>query len=144
MEFKCEHCEKVFKHKRNLTRHKQSQHTNQESQRYECETCHVSYSRKHDLTRHMLSNHKQTIPKEKSGGKKLNQAPSGKQPLQHTCTHCSRVYNRECDLQEHMERKHSKKVLWCLIPIQIRKSQRRGLRKTVVAVGFVSLITRRL
>ena len=109
MEFKCEHCEKVFKHKRNLTRHKQSQHTNQESQRYKCETCHVSYSRKHDLTRHMLSNHKQTIPKEKSGGKKLNQASSGKQPLQHTCTHCSRVYNRECNLQEHMERKHSKK-----------------------------------
>ena len=57
----------------------------------------------------MLSNHKQTIPKEKSGEKKLNQASSGKQPLQHTCTHCSRVYSRECDLQEHMERKHSKK-----------------------------------
>ena len=143
MEFKCEHCEKVFKHKLNLTRHKQSQHTNQESQRYKCETCHVSYSRKHDLTRHMLSNHKQTIPKEKSGGKKLNQASSGKQPLQHTCTE---FITENVIFKSTWKENTQKNVLWCLIPIQIQiwKPQRRGLRKTVVAVGFVSLITQRL
>ena len=108
MEFKCEHCEKVFKHKRSLVRHKKTKHNTQDCSRFTCERCHASYDFKHELDEHIHLNHRQEHG-EKFKGKKLYQTSSGKRPLQHTCAQCSRVYNRECDLQEHLERDHSKK-----------------------------------
>ena len=52
MEFKCEHCEKVFKHKRYLVRHKKTKHNTQDCSRYTCERCHASYDRKHEFDEH--------------------------------------------------------------------------------------------
>ena len=52
--FRCEHCDRVFLHKRTLTAHIKSKHDNSQI-KFKCETCDKIFERKGRLKRHQVS-----------------------------------------------------------------------------------------